>query len=240
MLHSCKYRLNKYNENQFDSSLSKLHAELRNFVFMSDNVNQEKRELPIMEHFFTIQGEGFHSGRAAYFIRTAGCDVGCVWCDVKESWTSSETQLMSIDAILKEVNKVKASFVVITGGEQTMHSLVSLVNLLHHQGIEVAIETAGVYHLDAPIDWYCFSPKKFKQPIQEAYEKANELKIVVNHVSDLTWAEEHATKVGSDCRLFLQVEWEKREKLMPLVIEYVKSNQKWKISLQTHKYMNIP
>jgi organic radical activating enzyme len=121
-----------------------------------------------------------------------------------------------------------------------MHSLIELVEQLHEHNIEVAIETAGVHHLDAPIDWYCFSPKKFMKPIEEAYVKAHELKVVINHVSDFAWAEEHAQKVSSECRLFLQPEWEKQEKLLPLIIDYVKGNQKWKISLQTHKYMNIP
>lgn len=193
-----------------------------------------------MEHFFTIQGEGFHTGRAAYFIRTAGCDVGCVWCDVKESWTSTPDQLMTLDAILQKVLNANAQFVVITGGEPTMHSLLALVNRLHENHIEVAIETAGVHSLDANIDWYCFSPKKFLKPIDEAYEKANELKVVINHISDFAWAEEHANKVSSECRLFLQPEWKKQDKLLPLLIDYVKGNQKWKISLQTHKYMNIP
>ena len=197
-------------------------------------------QLPIMEHFFTIQGEGFHTGRAAYFIRTAGCDIGCVWCDVKESWTSTSDQFMSIDAIVQEVLAVNAAFVVITGGEPSMHSLLELVNRLHENQLEVAIETAGVHALDAPIDWYCFSPKKFMKPIEEAYEKASELKIVINHLSDFTWAEEHAKNVNPNCHLFLQPEWDKHEKILPLIIAYVKGNQKWKISLQTHKYMNIP
>ena len=207
---------------------------------MLDQQTNIPSSLPIMEHFFTIQGEGYHSGRAAYFIRTAGCDVGCVWCDVKESWTSTSDQFMSIEAILEEVLAAHAEFVVITGGEPTMHSLLELVDRLHAQQLEVAIETAGVHSLDAPIDWYCFSPKKFKKPIEEAYEKANELKIVINHLSDFEWAEEHAKNVNPNCHLFLQPEWDKQEKILPLIIDYVKGNQKWKISLQTHKYMNIP
>ena len=207
---------------------------------MSNQLLYASNQLPIMEHFFTIQGEGFHSGRTAYFIRTAGCDVGCVWCDVKESWESTPDQFMTIEAIVNEVLAVNAQFVVITGGEPTMHSLIELVKQLHERKIEVAIETAGVHPLDAPIDWYCFSPKKFMKPIEEAYSKAHELKVVINHVSDFAWAEEHAQKVSSECRLFLQPEWEKQEKLLPLIIDYVKGNQKWKISLQTHKYMNIP
>ncbi|MFM6935954.1 MAG: 7-carboxy-7-deazaguanine synthase QueE [Flavobacteriales bacterium] len=207
---------------------------------MSNNPSPNPLALPIMEHFFTIQGEGFHSGRAAYFIRTAGCDVGCVWCDVKESWTISEDQWMTIAKIIEHVQAVNADFVVITGGEPTMHSLITLVSSLQALQIEVAIETAGVHHLDAPIDWYCFSPKKFMKPIEEAYLKANELKVVINHLSDFAWAEEHAAKVNASCKLFLQPEWEKHEKLLPAIIDYVKGNQKWNISLQTHKYMNIP
>jgi len=207
---------------------------------MSNKPLSIPQALPIMEHFFTIQGEGFHSGRAAYFIRTAGCDVGCVWCDVKESWTISEDQWMTIAEIIEHVQAVNADFVVITGGEPTMHSLITLVSSLQALQIEVAIETAGVHHLDAPIDWYCFSPKKFMKPIEEAYLKANELKVVINHLSDFAWAEEHAAKVNASCKLFLQPEWEKHEKLLPAIIDYVKGNQKWNISLQTHKYMNIP
>jgi len=207
---------------------------------MSNDRASSSNQLPIMEHFFTIQGEGFYTGRGAYFIRTAGCDVGCVWCDVKESWTSSPDQFMTLDNILQEVLAVDAKFVVITGGEPTMHSLVELVNRLHENQVEVAIETAGVHELDAPIDWYCFSPKKFMKPIEEAYEKAKELKVVINHVADFLWAEEHAEKVSATCHLFLQPEWEKQDKLLPLIIDYVKGNQKWKISLQTHKFMNIP
>ena len=207
---------------------------------MSNNRSSSSKQLPIMEHFFTIQGEGFHTGRAAYFIRTAGCDVGCVWCDVKESWTSTPDQLMTIDAIVQEVLSVNAQFVVITGGEPTMHSLVELVNCLHENHIEVAIETAGVHSLDAPIDWYCFSPKKFKAPCKEAYQLANELKIVINHTSDLAWAEKHAEKVKPSCKLYLQPEWSKSDSLLPLIIEFVKNNNKWRISLQTHKFMHIP
>lgn len=199
-----------------------------------------KNSLPVMEHFFTIQGEGFHSGRSAYFIRLAGCDVGCVWCDVKESWTIYPDQYKSVDDLVELVRSSDADFVVITGGEPTMHSLKALVDQLQLHGVEVAIETAGVHPLDAPIQWYCFSPKKFKEPIQEAYAKANELKIVINHISDFKWAETHALHVSKACKLYLQPEWEKREKLLPLIIDYVKSNKKWNISLQTHKYMNIP
>lgn len=197
-------------------------------------------ELPIMEQFYTIQGEGFHSGRAAYFIRIAGCDVGCVWCDVKESWDLAVHPLAQISDIVKTVKENKADFVVITGGEPAMYDLTTLVNALKVNDIKIAIETSGCYELIGKVDWYCFSPKKFKAPTEEAYTKASELKVVISHPSDISWAEAHAEKVNTDCMLFLQPEWNKQEKILPLIIEYVKGNQRWRISLQTHKFMQIP
>ena len=195
---------------------------------------------PIMEHFFTIQGEGTYSGRAAYFIRIAGCDVGCVWCDVKESWDKDQHTTMTIKEIIEKVTESKTDFVVITGGEPAMYDLRPLVDQLKSLGITIAIETSGCYPLQGDVDWYCFSPKKFKAPCDEAYLRANELKVIINHPSDLEWANKHAEKVLDNCHLFLQPEWSKTEKLLPLIISYVKGNLKWKISLQTHKYMNIP
>jgi 7-carboxy-7-deazaguanine synthase len=196
--------------------------------------------LPLMEHFYTIQGEGYHSGRAAYFLRLGGCDVGCVWCDVKESWDAAIHPFTSIETMVSHVNEVHADFVVITGGEPGMYDLSELVDTLHAQGKEVAIETSGVYAFRGNVDWYCFSPKKFKSPHQEAYQRASELKVVIAHPSDLEWAEGHASKVGPECKLFLQPEWSKQERFLPLIIDYVKKHPKWRVSLQTHKYMNIP
>ena len=193
-----------------------------------------------MEHFFTIQGEGKYSGKAAYFIRIAGCDVGCVWCDIKESWDKEQHALLSISEIIENVVKSNANFVVLTGGEPAMYDLRPLVDQLKSLGIMVAIETSGCYPLKGEVDWYCFSPKKFKAPCDEAYIKANELKVIVSHPSDLDWATKHALKVSTNCQLYLQPEWSKSEKLLPLIIDFVKSNQRWKISLQTHKFMNIP
>ena len=201
---------------------------------------KQEPTLPVMEHFFTLQGEGYHSGRAAYFIRLAGCDVGCVWCDVKESWTISPSQYLTLDQLLEALSEAATDFVVITGGEPTMHDLTDLTSVLKKNGFEIAIETAGVHPLQGHIDWYCFSPKKFKAPIDEAYSKANELKIVIAHPSDFEWAETHAQKVGPNCKLYLQTEWEKQERLLPLIIDYIKRNKKWRISLQSHKYMQIP
>ena len=197
-------------------------------------------ELPIMEHFYTIQGEGRYSGRAAYFVRIAGCDVGCVWCDVKDSWDSEIHPLMSLESILEEVIVSKTDFCVITGGEPAMYDLTELITMLKSNQIETAIETSGCYPLRGDIDWYCFSPKKFKAPCEEAYEKADELKVVISHPSDFEWAQGHADKVSSNCMLYLQPEWSKQERFLPLIIEYVKKNPHWKVSLQTHKFMNIP
>jgi organic radical activating enzyme len=200
----------------------------------------QKSTLPVMEHFYTLQGEGKHSGRAAYFIRLAGCDVGCVWCDVKESWDISPSQYLTIENIVAAVGQTPTDFVVITGGEPTMHNLTELTDSLHSKGYEIAIETAGVHPLKGQIDWYCFSPKKFKAPIAEAYALAQELKVVIAHPSDFEWAEQHAAKVSASCELYLQTEWEKQERFLPLIIDYIKRNKNWKISLQTHKYMQIP
>ena len=196
--------------------------------------------LPIMEHFFTIQGEGTYSGRAAYFVRLAGCDIGCVWCDVKESWDSELHPILGIDYLVSEIEKTTVDFVVITGGEPALYDLTFLIKKLKILKIDVAIETSGCYELKGIVDWYCFSPKKFKAPCKEAYQLANELKIVVNHPSDIAWAEKHAEKVKPSCKLYLQPEWSKSDSLLPLIIEFVKSNNKWRISLQTHKFMHIP
>ena len=196
--------------------------------------------LPIMEHFFTIQGEGTYSGRAAYFVRLAGCDIGCVWCDVKESWDSELHPILGIDYLVSEIEKTTVDFVVITGGEPALYDLTFLIKKLKILKIDVAIETSGCYELKGIVDWYCFSPKKFKAPCDEAYIKANELKVIISHPTDLEWATSHALKVSTNCQLYLQPEWSKSEKLLPLIIDFVKSNQLWKISLQTHKFMNIP
>lgn len=197
-------------------------------------------ELPVMEYFYTIQGEGFYSGRAAFFIRLAGCDVGCVWCDVKESWDANEHSLKSISSLIDLVKESKSDFVVITGGEPAMYDLTSLTDELKKINVEIAMETSGCYPLIGQIDWYCFSPKKFKKPVEEAYQFASELKVVISHTSDFQWAEEHAGKINPNAKLYLQPEWSKQERFLPVIIEYVKMNPKWRISLQTHKFMNIP
>jgi len=193
-----------------------------------------------MEQFYTIQGEGNFSGRPAYFIRLAGCDIGCVWCDVKESWDAGEHQITAISDLIKNVIETNTEFCVITGGEPAMYPLNPLIDALKSHGIETAIETSGCYALDGNIDWYCFSPKKFKAPTNEAYQRANELKVIIAHPSDFEWAEGHASKVSGDCQLYLQPEWSKQERFLPLIIDYIKSHPQWRVSLQTHKFMNIP
>ncbi len=195
--------------------------------------------LPLMEAFYTLQGEGYHKGGAAYFIRIGGCDVGCHWCDVKESWNAALHPPTHIDEIVRGA-KQYSDTVVVTGGEPLMWPMEPLTNLLHSKEINIHIETSGAYPLSGNWDWFCLSPKKNKLPIKEAYERADELKMIVFNKDDIRFAEEQASKVGSRCKLFLQPEWSKRDVIMPLLVDYVLDNPKWKVSLQTHKYLNIP
>ncbi|HRE74421.1 MAG TPA: 7-carboxy-7-deazaguanine synthase QueE [Flavobacteriales bacterium] len=198
------------------------------------------QKLPLMEHFYTIQGEGAFSGRAAYFLRLGGCDVGCVWCDVKESWNAANHPLVSVGEMVKYVSDSGADYCVITGGEPAIYDLLALTTALNEKGIQTAIETSGAYPLSGNWHHVCFSPKKFKAPVESIYPLANELKVIVFNKSDFVFAEEHASRVNEACLLFLQPEWEKEKEMLPLIIEYIKSNPRWRISLQTHKYMNIP
>lgn len=195
--------------------------------------------LPLMEAFYTLQGEGYHKGGAAYFIRIGGCDVGCHWCDVKESWNAALHPPTHIDDIVRGA-KQYSDTVVVTGGEPLMWPMEPLTNLLHSKEINIHIETSGAYPLSGNWDWFCLSPKKNKLPIKEAYERADELKMIIYNKDDIRFAEEQASKVGSGCKLFLQPEWSKRDTVMPLLVDYVLDNPKWKVSLQTHKYLNIP
>ena len=195
--------------------------------------------LPLMEAFYTLQGEGYHKGGAAYFIRIGGCDVGCHWCDVKESWNAALHPPTHIDQIVRGA-KQYSDTVVVTGGEPLMWPMEPLTNLLNSKEINIHIETSGAYPLSGNWDWFCLSPKKNKLPKKEAYEKADELKMIIYNKDDIRFAEEQASKVGSGCKLFLQPEWSKRDVIMPLLVDYVLDNPKWKVSLQTHKYLNIP
>ena len=197
-------------------------------------------DLPIMEDFYTIQGEGFHSGAPAYFIRLGGCDVGCNWCDVKESWDAEAHPLCSIDTILEKVKQSGSPLAIITGGEPLMYDMAPLCGALKASGIKTNIETSGAYELSGEWDWICLSPKRRKAPVASVCEKANELKVVIFRERDLEWAEEQAVKVNADCRLYLQPEWSKEKEMLPIIIEYAKKHPRWNISLQTHKYMDIP
>lgn len=214
-------------------------------MIKSEIRNQESEiivadRLPLMEHYYTIQGEGYNTGAPAYFLRLGGCDVGCVWCDVKDSWEAEKYPLTPIEEMLSLVQKANASTAVITGGEPMMNDLNSLTDIFHQNKIRLWLETSGAYPLTGDWDWICVSPKKFKAPLQSALEKANELKVVVYNPSDFDWAEQHAEMVNDKCKLFLQPEYSRRNEMIPLIIKYIKQNPEWRISLQTHKYMNIP
>jgi organic radical activating enzyme len=195
--------------------------------------------LPLMEAFYTIQGEGFHKGTAAYFIRIGGCDVGCHWCDVKESWDAD----LHPPTIIKEIVENAAKYsntIVVTGGEPLTWNMKPLTSLLKEKGMQIHIETSGAYPLTGSWDWICLSPKKIKLPNNEIYKVAHELKIIVNTKHDFIFAEEQAAKVNSDCILYIQPEWSNSKKMIPQIVDFVMQNPKWKVSLQTHKYLNIP
>jgi 7-carboxy-7-deazaguanine synthase len=200
----------------------------------------EGKLLPLMEEFYTIQGEGANTGQAAYFIRIGGCDVGCHWCDVKESWDANLHPLTPIEKITSNVIEWKANSVVVTGGEPLIYNLDELTKQLKALTIKTFIETSGAYTLSGTWDWICLSPKKTMKPLENIYNKANELKVIVFNKHDFTWAEEEAAKVNNQCKLYLQPEWSKSAQLIPEIVDYVKQHPKWMISLQTHKYMSIP
>jgi len=195
--------------------------------------------LPLMEEFYTIQGEGYHTGKAAYFIRIGGCDVGCHWCDVKESWSAALHPPTLTDQIVEKAQQY-ANTVVITGGEPLMWNMDYITQELSKADLKVHIETSGAYQLSGQYDWICLSPKKNKLPLQEVYQSAHELKVIVFNKHDFKFAEEQAAQVRDGCELYLQPEWSNREKMTPMIVDYVMEHPKWKISLQTHKYLNIP
>jgi 7-carboxy-7-deazaguanine synthase len=196
--------------------------------------------LPVMEHFYTLQGEGYHQGRAAYFIRLGGCDVGCVWCDVKDSWDPAKHPLLKTEDLVLEVQKTPAKIVVITGGEPLMHDLDELTSSLQSPGFKTHLETSGAYPLSGRWDWICLSPKKFKAPLPGVLPLADELKVVIFNRSDFDWAEKYAAEVSPRCKLYLQPEWDKAAQMTPFIIEYVKAHPKWELSLQIHKYIDVP
>lgn len=196
--------------------------------------------LPLMEAFYTIQGEGYHQGEAAYFIRLAGCDVGCHWCDVKESWDKSLYSLVEISDIIPDERNYKSKLAVITGGEPLMYDLSGLTSQLKYKGFRTHLETSGAHQISGKWDWICLSPKKFKSPLDNIYDLTDELKIIIYNKSDFIWAESYRKKMRPDCVLILQPEWSQSNKITPLIVDYVKENPSWKISLQIHKYINVP
>lgn len=197
--------------------------------------------LPVMEAFYTLQGEGYHQGSAAYFIRLGGCDVGCHWCDVKESWDAARHPRLSLEAILQQaVDAGPGRLAVITGGEPLMHPLDPLTETLRQAGFRTHLETSGAHPLSGTWDWICLSPKKFKEPLPEVLAAAHEFKVVVYHPSDLKWMMQFLPALRPDCKLYLQPEWSKAEQISPLLVDFIKENPAWQLSLQTHKFLNIP
>lgn len=207
---------------------------------MEANTTQIDQLLPVMEDFYTLQGEGYHQGKAAYFIRLGGCDVGCVWCDVKDSWDGTKFEKHEVNILKGKVQQTPAEIVVITGGEPLMHNLDALTHTLQNAGFKTHIETSGAHPLSGSWDWICLSPKKFKAPLPEILPLANELKVVVFNKSDFDWAEKYAVLVNPSCKLYLQPEWDKQQEVTPLIINYIKENPQWELSLQLHKYINVP
>jgi 7-carboxy-7-deazaguanine synthase len=214
---------------------------------MSLLMNDQQKELfdqgkllPLMEDFYTIQGEGFNTGSAAYFIRLGGCDMGCWWCDVKESWDAELHPLTLTDEMISRAIQTNSGAVVVTGGEPVLYNLDYLCNELKNRGVKTYLETAGVRKLTGDWDWICLSPKKGSLPQLEYFSVAHELKVIIHNESDLRWAELNAEKVHDGCMLFLQPEWSRYNEILPVIVEYIKANPGWKISLQTHKFMNIP
>lgn len=198
------------------------------------------RKLPLVEEFYTIQGEGYHTGKAAYFIRIGGCDVGCAWCDTKFSWNPSLHPVVPAEEIVRNVIAQPAAAVVVTGGEPLMANMDYLTGMLKEEGIETFLETSGAYPLSGTWDWICLSPKRNAPPMAEIFPKAQELKVIIASTEDLDWAVKNGELVAEDCKLYLQPEWSQREAILPVIIDFVKENPKWMISLQSHKYMHIP
>lgn len=207
---------------------------------INDKLLLEGKLLPLMEEFYTIQGEGFNTGHAAYFVRIGGCDVGCHWCDVKESWNAKLFPATPTDSIVTNVIKYPAKAVVVTGGEPLMYNLNYFCSELKREGVQRFLETSGAHPISGEWEWICLSPKKNSPPLNPIYRKANELKVIIANKGDLDWAEKNAKFVSENCHLYLQPEWSKAVQMMPIITDYVMANPKWKISLQSHKYMNIP
>ncbi len=197
-------------------------------------------ELPLMETFYSIQGEGYHQGKAAYFIRLAGCDVGCPWCDVKESWATDPYPRIESNKLAEKAAGYESRIAIVTGGEPLMYNLNDLTFYLSERGVSTHLETSGTYPLTGNWNWICFSPKKFKTPLPEFFIMADELKIIIVNNSDFEWAQRFADKVRPDCKKYLQPEWSRSNKVLPEIVDFVKQNPEWEISLQIHKYLDVP
>ena len=198
------------------------------------------RKLPLVEDFYTIQGEGYHSGKPAYFIRLGGCDVGCRWCDAKYTWNPKIFPPVDVDVVVERAKECAAQAIVITGGEPLLYPLDVLTSRLRDEGLEIFLETSGTHPFSGEFDWVCLSPKRQQPPLAEAFGRAHELKVIIQTEQDFAWAEENARRVGRYCRLYLQPEWSAFEQIMPKIVEYAKANPRWSISIQTHKFMRIP
>lgn len=207
---------------------------------MENNVFDCGRKLPLVEDFYTIQGEGYHTGKPAYFIRLGGCDVGCRWCDAKVTWNPKLFPPVEVDEIISRAVSHPAQAIVITGGEPLMYPLDYITDRLHDEGLQIFLETSGSHAPSGKFDWVCLSPKRQAPPLPEAFALADELKVIVEKPEDLVWAEECACMVGGECMLFLQPEWSRYEAITPVIVDFVKSNPRWNISVQTHKFMHIP
>ena len=206
----------------------------------SNDMLEGGRRLPLVEDFYTIQGEGFHAGKPAYFIRLGGCDVGCRWCDAKYTWNPKIFPPVDVDVVVERAKECAAQAIVITGGEPLLYPLDVLTSRLRDEGLEIFLETSGTHPFSGEFDWVCLSPKRQQPPLAEAFGRAHELKVIIQTEEDFAWAEENARRVGRYCRLYLQPEWSAFEQIMPMIVEYAKTNPRWSISIQTHKFMRIP
>jgi len=207
---------------------------------MSNNIFEGGKKLPLIDEFYSLQGEGFHFGKAAYFIRIGGCDIGCHWCDTKYSWKADKDTLLHVDKLVANVKASKTDTIVVTGGEPLTYELDYLTSKMKEIDVQVFIETSGAYKLTGEWDWICLSPKRNAPPTEEIIPLADELKVIILGDSDIEWAEKYAALVNKDCKLFLQPEWSRRNALTPKIVEYIKKNPKWRISVQAHKFMKIP
>ncbi len=207
---------------------------------LPDKLLRDGKTLPVMEEFYTLQGEGFNTGQAAYFLRIGGCDVGCRWCDVKESWNSGDFPPQPVDEVVERAVAYPAKAIVITGGEPLLYNLNYLCDSLKSRGMKIFIETSGSQPMRGNFDWICLSPKKDAPPLTEMVEIASELKVIIHDETDFIWAEENAERVSLACKLYLQPEWSRIEKMIPQIVQYIQDHPKWKVSLQSHKYMHIP